>query len=128
MGNFKLIDLSEGNFIALADALRPENTIDGLANDDDPMPEENFLLNGSISDARESQIVAASADSGFQTQGTRVMAKTFMGPRIGPGNTVAKILHSSNEHMTLYVNDQRVIATGDLSPTAGQPQSRAVLR
>lgn len=74
------------------------------------------LLTGNVYKPGSRALLAASASMSVSKAAGSVSGEVIMGPRLGTSGNVAHVVHTSDDDMTLYYENTRVISSGDISP------------
>lgn len=115
VGGFGLIDLhDDGNYIAQLHPSRLQDTTPGLMAGFTMGDQGARLYRGNVGQRRARAATTLSGSSTSALLGQQTGASVF-GPRLGPGNRAAFVLHTSDTSMALHYDGLRLVETGERS-------------
>jgi hypothetical protein len=118
VGGFGLVDMHDnGNFVAQA---HPSRVVDSAANIVGGAPTSlgSTLMRGNISSSRLTQATIRDGGRGGPLAafvGSSAGPTSTYGPRLGPANVPAFVLHPTERSLALYYDGLRIVETGERS-------------
>jgi hypothetical protein len=118
VGGFGLVDMHDnGNFVAQA---HPSRVVDANANVVGAAPTNSgsMLMRGNVSSNRLTQTTIRDSGRGGALAamvGTAAGSTSTYGPRLGPANVPAFVLHPTERSLALYYDGLRIVETGERS-------------
>jgi len=116
--SFGLIDRNDGgNFVTQAVVQLDTTTAVGKSATAFKQPVlATALLTGNVYKPGSRALLAASPSMSVSKAAGSVSGEVIMGPRLGTSGNIAHVVHTSDDDMTLYYENSRVISSGDISP------------
>jgi hypothetical protein len=111
----------DGNYLVQAISLPSATSFSQIEGTGPFIPQPTLLIHGNVNDPGAESLLAASREldvfTGAGVGDYVVSGDVIMGPRVGPGNSKAYVVHASDTDMSLYFEGGVIARTGEVLPS-----------